>query len=710
LAELSSLRTWPAVASVAAAAAATFLILLAGLVAVFPSFGAAIRFLLYILAFNLLPGMVIARLLLPGLKELGSFVVYALSIGIVVNLLILIPLWVVGAAQWLAVLPAVATAALFVLRRRLAFGGLTLGSIPGRRALCWAAATLLVTVTPLLTMESLISSDPLYDLFSFHFAFESLIVQDLARGWPPPNLALPDAVLSYNYAAHLWVLAAHENSGVAIEILAARFAPVFLGICAAAQIMVFCRHILRLHWWTTALPVVSVFWIVRAPDIAGRIFGTFTSYSGLLIMSPFFGFLVFFIVVTIICEDLRHQTRPIGWTAVILALLSFVLTGGRVVGAPVLLCAILLLGCSELRRSRKFPWRTTIYLLACGAGFVAGLFLFFTIGRTMTGLGFGSFTGEPFTYLTDPGRGSFFVVPAWLMALHVPRLLAGMAAFLLIAAFQAGFLLPTLIYELRDVARRGATNAQILLLGASMAGIAAVFLTWAPGNSHLTFLHYTNICSSMLGAQGAQRILSRGDWVHSAGGPKVMKVIAISCAGLLLVLQLAQLPASSLNWLGRQTDAIVAQLRTPVDRMSSIRSIASCYRDSDAELLALAAKSAEDPVVILLADIARRCEQYWWLVLYPVQTIEPFSIAFPPGMAVGAFKVVMDKRTSLFRALLAASAQGRLFTPDLLELAGTFPQGKPLFAIVANSLAYAAEPRIHVVARNDRLMLIRIQR
>ncbi len=235
------------------------------------------------------------------------------------------------------------------------------------------------------------------------------------------------------------------------------------------------------------------------------------------------------------------------------------------------------------------------------------------------------------------------------MALHVPRLLAGMAAFLLIAAFQAGFLLPTLIYELRDVARRGATNAQILLLGASMAGIAAVFLTWAPGNSHLTFLHYTNICSSMLGAQGAQRILSRGDWVHSAGGPKVMKVIAISCAGLLLVLQLAQLPASSLNWLGRQTDAIVAQLRTPVDRMSSIRSIASCYRDSDAELLALAAKSAEDPVVILLADIARRCEQYWWLVLYPVQTIEPFSIAFPPGMAVGAFKVVMDKRTSLFR-------------------------------------------------------------
>jgi hypothetical protein len=46
----------------------------------------------------------------------------------------------------------------------------------------------------------------------------------------------------------------------------------------------------------------------------------------------------------------------------------------------------------------------TIHLLACGAGFIAGLFFFFTIGQAFSGLGFASFTGEPFSALTDPVR------------------------------------------------------------------------------------------------------------------------------------------------------------------------------------------------------------------------------------------------------------------------------------------------------------------
>ena len=42
------------------------------------------------------------------------------------------------------------------------------------------------------------------------------MVQGLARGWPPPNLMLADIPWSYNYAAHLWVLAAHETCGIAV--------------------------------------------------------------------------------------------------------------------------------------------------------------------------------------------------------------------------------------------------------------------------------------------------------------------------------------------------------------------------------------------------------------------------------------------------------------------------------------------------------------
>ena len=213
--------------------------------------------------------------------------------------------------------------------------------------------------------------------------------------------------------------------------------------------------------------------------------------------------------------------------------MTFLLTGARVVGPPVLLCAIALLWAVDLGRYRRIPWRATIHLLACSAGFVAGLFFFFTIGQAFSGLGFAKFTGEPFSALTDPAQETLLVVPAQLMAWHLPRLAAGILAFLLIVLFQPGFLLPTLICELRHMARRGASPAQTLMIGASIAGIAAVFLIQAPGHSHFTFLQYSNICLSILGAQGAQRILSRDAWLNAGGGARGLMAATLASVGLL---------------------------------------------------------------------------------------------------------------------------------------------------------------------------------
>ena len=67
-AEVSNPPGRRAAASIAVAATLSCLILLAGLVAVYPSLDAALRFLFYVLVFNFLPGMVVSRLLFPGLK------------------------------------------------------------------------------------------------------------------------------------------------------------------------------------------------------------------------------------------------------------------------------------------------------------------------------------------------------------------------------------------------------------------------------------------------------------------------------------------------------------------------------------------------------------------------------------------------------------------------------------------------------------------
>jgi hypothetical protein len=259
------------------------------------------------------------------------------------------------------------------------------------------------------------------------------------------------------------------------------------------------------------------------------------------------------------------------------------------------------------------------------------------------------------------------------------------------------------------MARRGASSAQILLLGASIAGVAAVFLTHAPGHSQFTFLQYSNICLSILGAQGAQRILSRDAWHNAGRGVKARKAAVLSSAGLLLVLQLSQLPPASLNWLGGRTEALTAYLRAPRDRIASIQSISSCVRNDDTDLLAIAANASADPVVLLLparTDVPFPCD-IWWTVLHPVQTIQAYAVYVMPGTAAGALKERLDKRIDLFHRLESASIGGRLSLADLLMLADSFPPATPLYAIVDEDLALGASPRIEVVARGTHRMLIR---
>jgi hypothetical protein len=180
---------------------------------------------------------------------------------------------------------------------------------------------------------------------------------------------------------------------------------------------------------------------------------------------------------------------------------------------------------------------------------------------------------------------------------------------------------------------------------------------------------------------------------------------------LLLVVQLSQLPPSSLNWLGRRTEALTAYLRQPGGRIPSIQSISSCVSGDDADLLAVAASSPADPVVLLLpsrTDASFPCD-IWWTVLHPVQTIRSFAVDFMPGKASGALKERLDKRSELFHRLESASLDGRLSAPDLLMLADSFPPATPLYAIVDKDLAPGVSPRIEVVARGRQRMLIRVK-
>ena len=188
------------------------------LFAVHPSGPAATKFIAYVLVFNLLPGLVVARILLPAVNRSDTFVIYAWAVGIVVNLLVLIPLWAANLTALIVVLPFVSGAALVIGFRR---GGFAAGWPRWRVEISearWLAGIIFLVLTAVLSMANVLSGDP-GDGFSFHFAIQGVIVRGLERGWPPPNLLIPNVPWSYNYAAHLWILGASaltqtEDTGI----------------------------------------------------------------------------------------------------------------------------------------------------------------------------------------------------------------------------------------------------------------------------------------------------------------------------------------------------------------------------------------------------------------------------------------------------------------------------------------------------------------
>ena len=108
-----------------------------------------------------------------------------------------------------------------------------------------------------------------------------------------------------------------------------------------------------------------------------------------------------------------------------------------------------------------------------------GLRFFFTVGTGFSGTGVLKFTGEPFSLLTDANQ-QVMTLGRMLTGWGVAALPAGMVAFAVIVIFQAAFLtpaLPTALIEMRKRLR----DADILLIGSAIAGIAAVLPTEAPG-------------------------------------------------------------------------------------------------------------------------------------------------------------------------------------------------------------------------------------
>jgi len=698
----TSSGTMRSIVLMVATLAICLIIILTGLNALYPSTASSIKFLAYVIVFNLFPGVVFCRYFLPGAKEAGVYLSFSLAVGIVTNILAVTLLWIAGMLQYLFLLPALA-GVLGILRlcRSNPSEPLDWTGFQNLPALAFGSA--FICFTALLGISYIfagINTEVYADSYSAHAAFEGVIVRGLELGYPPTNLLFPNANWSYNYAAHLWLLGVKLTTGLSIDVLVTRYGPAFLGGASAAVLLAFGRYAVGLVWWVAYLPVMCVYWIVGIAPISGAIFASFMPFNANLILSPFVAFLVFFLTITFLLEGRDATGRERHLRLVTLIVLAFLATGARGVCTPVLLCGVALRLTVSFWKGEGKLLSNALDLVALMIGLGIGLHFFFTVGSSFSGTGTVKITGQPFRLLASQ---DVLTLARMLIGWGFAAVPAGMVAFGVIAIFQAAFLTPALPVSLARM-RNNARDVDLLLLGCGIAGLSGFFLTTAPELSHISFLYFSNICFALLGAWGLQRIIYDADphavWRRRSGLACQVAIVMLAC------LHLVQIPIAALTWIGghwSESAVSVASLSS-----APLPQLAPCMRDEDAELIALAGATSSSAVVIPIYQTTH-CPAFWWIVRHPVHTLNIYLLQHVPGRAAeSALQAKILTQQQRMSHAWESAGKGVLDLPDIMALAETLTNRAPIFVMAPLVLSIEKTDRLQLVGRSATFGLWRV--
>jgi len=659
-------------------------LLWAALVVVQPGAGQALEFTGYVLAFNFVPGLAI--MLVAGQRRLTPEVMLVGWVsGVMFNIAVVTVFWLAGTLGLLVLLPVLGAAGFLALLRHAPLAAPRLGPV--------LLAAVFLCATAVLSLAQILAGDPA-DVLSFHAAFQAVIVRGLEQGWPPPNLMLPDVPWAYNYAAHLWVLGASRMTGLPLDLLVTRQAPLLLCVTAAASLLAAGRILLGVPWWIAAIPVLSLFWVAGVPPITTGLFAIFMPFGANLILSPYVGMMFFLGTLLVLASD-----RPHGWHRfAVLGGVVFLATAARGVVSPLLICAAGLHAALVWYSARRIPWREGADVLALVLGFAAALVVFFGVGAGFWGTGFVEVTGQPFTFLVRADQ-YLFTLPHWLMRQGLPPLLAAILAFLVIAAFHGGLLTPALPAAFRTP---DATSRRVvtLLSGGAIAGICAFFATEAPGYSHVSFLYYSGACLALLGARGLHHLL-----LHRPIRP--LGWVGLAAILALCTIRVAELPGSATHWLAWRAQQMAQSFAGGGDQ-SGLTPVA-CHREEDGVLLQHLDLSSR-PVVIFLPrsqTMMALCQALWLIVGTPLQTMNSYALTYVPGTGEeGLARLLAFRKEAMMRALEQA-ATGRLSVVDIHRLRDSLSSSRPTFVLADASLVPDSDG-VELVVGNDRFRLWRV--
>jgi hypothetical protein len=255
------------------------------------------------------------------------------------------------------------------------------------------------------------------------------------------------------------------------------------------------------------------------------------------------------------------------------------------------------------------------------------------------------------------------------------------------------------------MSEHGLSDAEWLLVGASVSGMVAVFLTVAPGYSHFTFLQYTNIAMSILGAQGLARAFS------TPRSTIMLHGLLLGATACLALVQITEFPLTVLRLASQKIEA-AAELVLFGNREVA-EPIPWCVRNGSAPaLLAKAKASADNPIVIVVpSDKALGpCESFWATVLTSVQTVQVYSLFFLPGKGTGPLKLRLEEETKHVMSAYASALKGDLNTNELLAIASALPKNREIFVLAPGNLRWEQQTSIKYSAKEGELVLLSISK
>ena len=503
----------------------------------------ALKFFLFFVFFNCLPSLVLLDLLFPRWRNLSWPPLFLISFAPVGGLVFILPWWAINLKLGYSLIPVFALLLYQMSRARADSCYHDLNHPP---QLLLVAAVL--AATPIISL-GLTWSGPLHD----HLLIQASIASKLDEGYRPEFSLAAGVPLAYNYAAHIWLSASSFLTGISLEHLVAYSGPALLLYCAAAAFASVAFYA-GLSGWVVALVICCVFWDAGFPMIGARLFARAFTWPSVLLIGPLLAYSAFLALVMALADWFSTPEEPRSGRMYAFAfLIMLVLVGCRAPGGLVLLCAVSFLILFEVVIQRRLNFASIGMLAVLSAAVGFALVFFLGYGTRFDAGGFTKISAAPFSYL---GNYTYFWLPGVLERNGVNPKLAGALQFAVFTIFQAGFFAPFLAFRVTTL-RRPHSSLELLLIGTAMAGIGAVFFLESPGGSHFTFLYYSTLAFSLLGASAFAEVIGRRSRRFYP---------AVAIAGLLATAQIVELPFRALGGIAARWAPPSSQARQVAQR------------------------------------------------------------------------------------------------------------------------------------------------